>query len=297
MAMHNKGPMNQRRRGISLCLAGLLAATAAAAMPVTQALDQGTQEQRDAGFVQLNPLASLALKPETGLKALAGIGSNSLLLMDLSKPPGAEFEAVLVKGEALPGLGSRPTHIRAEQELFSGGAKEVLISAELKNILKDLRGELHQLSGDHFRDAQAAGEAEQERLARRLDEAKSARDEFAHSAGRTLSEEERRLGAWQVAVVTEKLIEEIKPWAITALVLFVLFHVAQALMRKQAAAKLVRGKPSRQAGNQVGKQMAEPAAAALQEMALQPSKGPRVRVKQRIRLGASSSKSRQRLLP
>ncbi|WP_310385373.1 hypothetical protein [Roseateles sp.] len=263
------------------------------AMPVTQALDQGTQEQRDADFfVQLNPLPSLVLKPETGIKALAGMGGNSLLLMDLAKHPGAEFEAVLVKGEALPGVGPRP-NIQAEQELFSGGAKEVLISAELKNIVKDLRGELHQLTGDHFRNAQAAGEAEQERLARRLDEAKSARDEAAHSAGRALSEEERRLGARQLAVMTEQLLEEIKPWAITALVLFGLFHAAQAQMRKQAAVKLVRARSSRQASHQA----ADPLAATVQEAA-QPAPR-RVRVRQRIRLGSaataeSPSKSRQR---
>ncbi|MBT9493625.1 MAG: hypothetical protein IV107_15060 [Paucibacter sp.] len=290
--MHNNGQMNQRLRGITLYWAGLLAATAAVAMPVTQPLNQLADEQRGAEFVQLNALSSLALKPETGIKAIAGLASNSPLLMDLAaKHPGAEFEAVLVKSEALPGAGPRP-NIRAEQELFSGVAKDALISAELKNILKDLRGELHQLTGEHFRDAQAAGAAEQARLAQRLDEVKSAGAQSAHAAGRSVSEEERRLGAWQVVLKTEQLIEEIKPWAITALVLYGLFHAAQALMRKQAAVKLVRGKPGRQVGNKV----AEPAAAALQERVLQPAKGQRVRVRQRIRLGSSSSKSRQRRL-
>ncbi|MCV2356680.1 hypothetical protein LNV09_21275 [Paucibacter sp. B2R-40] len=286
--------MNKKKLWLVLCLADLLVGAAAMAMPVTQPAGQDVlQREQELGASQPSHAQIQTLRMEAGVATATATATNSPALLDLAKQPGAEFEAVLVKGEVLHGSGPRSSQ-RAEQELFGSVGKEGLISAEVKSVLKDLRGELHQLTGDHFRNAQAAGEAEQERLARRLDEAKSARAESAQAAGGAVSEEERRLGAWQVWLMTEQLIEEIKPWVITAAVLFVLFHAAQAVMRKQAAIKLARSKSIRQAGHGA----AAPSAAPVPEQAaVLSSKGRRVRVKQRIRLtssSASSSRSRRR---
>ncbi len=284
------GAMHKRKLWLVLCLADLLAGTAALAMPVTQALGQGMPEQRGAGLVQLHPLPSQAWRPETGLAAsgaIAGMADNNALLMDPAKYPGAEFEAVLVRGEVLSSVGSRPSN-RVEQELFGVGAKDTLISTELKNVLRDLRGELHQVTGDHFKDAQATDAEEQARLARRLDEAQLARREFAGSPERPMSEEERRLEASRLALLTEHLIDELKPWAITAAVLFVLWHAGKALMRQLAAAKLLRRELRGEIHGRAGSTSHSQALPA-QPM---PTQGQRVRVRQRIRTSASSSRSR-----
>jgi hypothetical protein len=271
--------MNKRKHGCLLCLAGLLAATAAVAMPVTQPVssDPLLREQE-------------LMAAQAGQAARIDVSAvaNNPALLALAKQPGAEFESILLKGDLLHGGGPRPSH-RAEQELFGSAAKEGLISAEVKSVLKDLRGELHQLTGDHFRNAQATGEAEQAQLKRRLDQANAALGAPPGSPGRPISEEERRLGAGRVALLTDQLIEEVQPWAITAAVLFVLFHAAQALIRKQAAAKLLRGQMRRE-GHGNSSSPAAPAQAL-------PAKGQGARVRQRIRLSSSSaasSRSRRR---
>ena len=294
--------MNNNRLGLRylFCLAGLSAAAGAMATPVTQpaAPDPLLQREREQELAALQSsqmpgqLQGQSLRTDAGAAAIATATNNSAALLDLGKQAGAEFEAVLGKADLLQGAGLRPAR-QAEQELFGGASKEGLISAEVKSVVKDLRGELHQLTGDHFRNAQAAGEAEQAQLNRRLDEARSARAEAADSAGRPISAVEHRVAAGRAALMTEQLIEEIKPWAITAASLFLLFQIAQALVRKQAAAKLLRGKMRRE----LHRTTSDP---ALPEQPL-PAKGQRVRVRQRIRLsspgespGRSSSSRRHR---
>ncbi|MCV2366633.1 hypothetical protein [Roseateles oligotrophus] len=269
-----------------LCLAYLLADTAAFATPVVPPLEQDQQkweQQLGAEHAQASSLQGQPPKPEAGVAVIA----NSPSLADLTKQPGAEFETVLAKGELVHGTGLRPSS-RTEQDLFGGGAKDnMLISAEVKNVLKDLRGELHQITGDYFKNSQAESEAEQARLVRRLDEAKSARDQTMGSTGRPLSEEERRLGAWRIALLTEQLIEDIKPWAITALLLFGLFHLTQALLRKQAAVKLLRAKLRDEASGKTRSRASSQAAPAQAT----PTKGQHTRVRQRIRLSSAASPS------
>jgi hypothetical protein len=286
------GVMNKLKLWLVLCLADLLAGTAVLAMPVTQSAGQDLLREQERGLVQANHLASQPLRPDAGVVATM-TAANSPALLDLAKQPGAEFEAVLSKGNLLQGSGSRVGH-RAEQELFGLATKEGLISAEVKSVLKDLRGELHQLTGDHFRSAQAADEAEQAQLKRRLDEAKSARGEPSDSSGRPMSEEERRLGAGRVALLTDQLIDEIKPWAITAAALFVLFQVAKTMVRKQAAAKMLRDKIRSEIH---GKTSAQKTNQAMPEQLLSAA-GQTVRVRQRIRLtnsqAVASSRSRRR---
>lgn len=263
-----------------LYLAYLLAGRAAVAMPVTHALDHDGQ-QRGPDFVQLSQLPAQPLKPAAGMAMIA----NSPSLEELAKQPGAEFESALAMerpaaaSAALQGSGLRASS-RAERELFDGGgAKDLLISTEVKTVLKELRSELHRLTGDHFARAQAASADEQAKLARRLDEAKSSRDE-ATGWRPSVSDEERRLGAWRVALMTEQMLDEIRPWAISAALLFVLFYAGRGLMRKQALARSHRGRAK------------GPAAAGVT-----PSTEARpVRVRQRIRLtSASSSRSRRKL--
>lgn len=280
--MHKNGPMKQRRRAVLMGLAGWLAGTAAFAMPVTQAVNQGSE------LVQVSPLPNLALKPDAGLAAIggtagvtgmAGVAGNAPVLMDLSKHVGAEFEAVMVKGAVHPGMAARPGK-SAEQDLFGGAAKEELISTELKSVLRDLRGDLHELTGDHFRNAQTADEAERKELARRLDAAQAGRARHADMPDRPMTEDERRANA----LMLEQLIDELKPWAISVAVLFVLFHAARALLRKQTESRQLRGKLRRELSGRIGRPSSpEP-----------PLKAQRVRIRQRVRLSAPSpSRSRR----
>ncbi len=259
----------------------LLAGQAAVAMPVTHALDQDVLgPQRGAEFVQLGQLSIQPFKPDASVTLIAG---DPMLAVAPARQPGAEFEAALaverpLASPALQGSGLRPNS-RAEQELFDGAAKDMLIPTEVKTVLKELRGELHRLTGDHFVHAQAAGADEQAKLARRLDEARSSRDE-ATGWRPSVSDEERRQGAWRVALMTEQLLDEIRPWAITVALLFGLFYAARALVRKQALARSQRGR---------AKGPAVPAQTLQAE-------GRPVRVRQRVRLtSASSSRSRRKL--
>lgn len=284
--MDNKRRVLPRLKGLlyplyPLYLVYLLAGQTAIAMPVTHALDQDVLgPQRGSEFVQLGQLSIQPFKPNASVTLIA---SDPMLAVDLARQPGAEFEAALAverptANATLQGSGLRPSS-RAEQELFGGGSRDLLISSEAKHVLKELRGELHRLTGDHFVHAQAANADAQAKLARRLDEAKSGRDE-ASGWRPQVSEEERRQGAWRVALMTEQLLDEIRPWAITAALLFGLFYAARALMRKQAMARLQRGRAK------------GPAAPA---QTLQAGARP-VRVKQRVRLtSASSSRSRRKL--
>lgn len=268
-----------------LYLLQLLAGTAAMAMPVTHVLDQDVLgSQRAAEFVPLGQLSIQPFRPDANLTLIA---SSPLQAIDLARQPGAEFEAALALEQpsastSLQGSGLRPNS-RTEQELFGGGTKDLLISAEVKHVLKELRSELHHLTGNHFARAQAAGADEQAKLARRLDATKSTRDETT-GLWPAVSEEERRQGAWRVALMTEQLVDEITPWAITAAVLFGLFHLTRALMRKQAMARLPRSR---------AKGSAPRPAAPVQTL---PAERRRMRAKQRIRLtAASASKSRRKL--
>jgi hypothetical protein len=282
------------KRLVQPCLMGLvylLAGQAAIAMPVTHALDHDGP-QRGSDFVQLSQSPEQPLKPLQALQPDVGVAmiANSPLLVELAKQPGAEFEAALAMerpaaaSAALQGSGLRPSS-RAEQELFDGGgAKDLLIPTEVKTVLKELRSELHRLTGDHFVRAQAASADEQAKLARRLDEAKSSRDE-ATGWRPSVSDEERRQGAWRVALMTEQMLDEIRPWAITAAVLYGLFYAARALMRKQALARLQRGRAKGSA--------LRPATLPAEPLH---AEGPQVRVRQRVRLtSASSSRSRRKL--
>ena len=131
--MHT-GLMNKRQRANLLCVLGLLLAPAAMPMTETQALNQLTPgyEQQGAELVHLNAQPSLALKPDAGVKAIAGVADNSALLMDPAKHPGAVTSPLVGIAYLAPEPGAAP-FVRLGDSVSAGQTLLIIEAMKVMN--------------------------------------------------------------------------------------------------------------------------------------------------------------------
>ena len=242
---------------LALALCFVLALPAWAS-PVVEPLVPGALTQTDVQGQQTLPsLAVLSQHPTAGAAGATGVaGKNSLLQPSLQAALPAQGgavgaslpihaaegwsgdEAVSVAGVYTPShrLSDWQELARANQGLTGGAFKEIVGSSDVKTALLDLNIELKKFVAGTIFEAPSPNLADPE-LQQRA-EIKSPFGDAIRPSGPPLTAAERELDTVRASVMFWQLIDEVKPWALSALFLYWSFLALRGYLRMQARRRI-----------------------------------------------------------
>ncbi|MGS0753715.1 hypothetical protein ACVBEH_02525 [Roseateles sp. GG27B] len=186
---------------------------------------------------------------------LAGAPSKSLLLLlPTLNDQGARSVAAPLPGYAAEGWSGdsnepvagvyTPSHrlsdwqelARANQGLTGGVFKEIVGSSDVKTTLLDLRVELRKFVGGTVFDAESRQVLDPSRTERA--EIKSLEGDSTRTSGPPRSAAEQEMDSVRASVMFWQLIDQVKPWALFALVMYWAFLAIRGYLRLQTRRRI-----------------------------------------------------------